>query len=176
MNLLPILILHIMWHTIYWYPWRTLPSLISSTMWEPFWKEILTIVLSFWMARSPKLVPLALSISKAFLSVLGILIPNMWVFCQYHILNSEMIQSLQLGTFLTQHLNTGSSCNRLSTAYVESSMVLKCWESTKSTYSEDLTFHSTCKVQLLVVFFVCTLPDFLIRNLFAWLIVNASLQ
>ena len=128
------------------------------------------------MASSQKLVPMAFSLSKASSTILGIMIPNLWVFRQYPVLTLEMIESRQRSTSLTPHLNIGYSCNLLATEYSASYMGLECFKSAKGNHLEDLPFHSTCKVQPTVVFFACKLPYFLVRNPSALLIADISLQ
>ena len=83
------------------------------------------------MVSLKKLVPVALSIPKGYLTVLGILIPNLWVFCQYLILTLDMIWYFQRSTSLTHHLNAGCYWKILATAYSANSIRLECFKSTK---------------------------------------------
>ena len=151
----------------------TTPNLFQSV--SPFLKVYPHINHLLLNGVFTKFIPHGLINIQGFFTVLGTLIPNLWVFRQYLVLTLEIIRSRRLSTCLTHHLNTGSSSNWLATAYSASSTGLECFKSTKVTHLEDPPFHSTYKLQPLVVFFVCTFPDFLVRNPLALLISDVSL-
>ena len=159
-----ILIWNIMWHPIYWYAGRTLPTLISSTERAPFSNEIITLAIYLWIASYQKLVPHRLINLQEFFDCLGNPDSKIVGFLQYLALNLEMIWSFRHSNYLTHHLNKGSSCNWLDTANSASTMGLECFKSNKSNHSDDPLLHSTCKVQPLVVFFAYTLTDLFVRK------------
>ena len=92
------------------------------------------------------LFPVALPISKAYLTILGIMIQKLWFFCQYLPLNLEIIWYRKHSTYLTHHLNEGSSWNWLDIAYSTIATVLEWFKWTKVTHLEYPPFHSTYKV------------------------------
>ena len=129
------------------------------------------------MASSQKLVPIALSIPKAYLTVLRILNPNFLVYpISLLDLGNDSISPtpyilnppLKLRIFLLLAIGY--------TAYSAISTVSECLKLTKGTYSEDLPFHSTYKVQTIVLIFSYTFPDLIVSKPLTLSISDASLQ
>ena len=108
-NLPPIFMSKIIWHTIYWKSGIHFPLLILYTVYELLSKSILKLTISFWIYCSQKLVPTAWSIYRASLDVSGILVTNLWVHLQYRVLNLEIMWSLERNTWPIYQLKTRSS-------------------------------------------------------------------